>query len=159
VSTFSQAQHDLLLEPIKGYRVKKDQNGMSYLEGYEVIAHLNRVFDFDGWEQEVIDLVEVYDSKIHDDRRNRDGYFVCYRATVQLTVRGVTREDVGTGVAENQPSRAAAHDLAVKSAVTDGLKRAARTLGDQFGLSLYADGSLDALVKKTLPREPEKALQ
>lgn len=156
---FSQAQHDVLLEPIKPYRVKRDNKGMSYLEGYEVIAHLNRIFDFDGWDFEIIDLVEVYDSKVHDEKRDRDGYFVCYRATVQLTIKGVTREDVGTGEAPNQPDRAAAHDLAVKTAVTDGLKRAARTLGDQFGLSLYADGSLDALVKKTLPREPEKALQ
>jgi hypothetical protein len=49
-----------------------------------------------------------------------------------------------------QPDRAEAHALALTSAVSTGLKRAAINLGDQFGLSLYERGSRAAIVKGTL---------
>ena len=39
----------------------------------------------------------------------------------------------------NQASVGAAHDLAMKSAISQALKRCAANLGDQFGLSLYSD--------------------
>ena len=36
------------------------------------------------------------------------------------------------------------HDTALKGAVTDGLKRALRSFGDQFGNALYGDGNADS---------------
>jgi DNA repair and recombination protein RAD52 len=68
---------------------------------------------------------------------------VCYKATVQVLVHNenhsqdVSREDVGfgTGVAKNL---ADAHEGAAKEAVTDALKRALRSFGNQFGNSLYS---------------------
>ena len=40
--------------------------------------------------------------------------------------------------------------MAVKTAESDAFKRAAINLGDQFGLSLYNNGSLKPVVGRTL---------
>jgi hypothetical protein len=50
------------------------------------------------------------------------------------------------------PRRGEAHDMAIKTAESDGLKRAAINLGTQFGLSLYNDGTLKDVVGATLDR-------
>ena len=68
------------------------------------------------------------------------------------------KEDASTGSATNQPQRAAAHDLALKDAVSSAVKRAAKALGNQFGLSLYDDGSQRSVVGTSLaypPVEPD----
>lgn len=154
MAELSPRQREILLEPIKDYRVKTDNSGMSYLEGYEVIAHLSRIFGFENWDKHVTSLDLVFEES--QEKNNRVGWWVCYRCTVRLVINGgqIIKEDAGTGSAQNQPSRADAHDLAIKSAVTDALKRAAKDLGDQFGLSLYHKGSTDALVRKVIPYEP-----
>lgn len=150
----TQKQRDTLLAPVKADRVRQVQ-GMSHLEGYEVIAHLNRVFGFEGWDKEIEYSVVFEDDK--DGTRNR--WWVCYSAKCRLTIRDpegnvvAVKEDAATGSALNQPSRGDAHDLALKTAVTDALKRAAKDLGDQYGLSLYRKGSTDALVKVVIPYE------
>ncbi len=54
-------------------------------------------------------------------------------------------EDSGFGLASHQPVRGDAHDKALKTAVSDALKRAARDLGNQFGLSLYDKGALEVV--------------
>ena len=48
------------------------------------------------------------------------------------------------------PQRGEAHDMAVKTAESDAIKRAAINLGTQFGLSLYNNGDLKDVVKATL---------
>jgi recombination DNA repair RAD52 pathway protein len=48
------------------------------------------------------------------------------------------------------PRRGDAHDMAIKTAESDALKRAAINLGTQFGLSLYNDGSMHDVVIETL---------
>ena len=151
----TQKQRDTLLAPVKADRVRRDPNGMSYLEGYEVVAHLNRLFGFEGWDKYVQDLKLVFEDS--QDKNGRTGWYACYSCIVRLVIRDpdqvqqMVREDAGTGEAQNQPQRAAAHDLAIKTAVTDALKRCAKDLGDQFGLSLYRKGSTDALVKVVIP--------
>lgn len=151
----TEQQRKILLQSISKDRVKVDNKGMSYLEGYDIIAHLNRCFGFEGWDKHVTRLELVFEDS--EMKGARTGWWVCYRATVRLVVNGgeIVKEDVGTGSAENQPSRADAHDLAAKSAVTGALKRAAVDLGDQFGLSLYRKGSTDALVKRVIPYETD----
>jgi Rad52/22 family double-strand break repair protein len=64
----------------------------------------------------------------------------CRLPTIRDTYGSVVcvHEDAATGSAVNQPSRADAHDLALKSAASDALKRAAKDLGIQLGLSLTA---------------------
>jgi recombination DNA repair RAD52 pathway protein len=60
---------------------------------------------------------------------------------------------VATGTAKNQPSRADAHDLALKAAVSGAEKRAAKALGNQFGLSLYNNGTTKSVVSSSLAYE------
>lgn len=66
-------------------------------------------------------------------------------------------EDAATGYAQNQ-TRGEAHDLALKSAVSTALKRAATSLGDQFGLSLYA-GTTEPIVRGVLGWNPPAAAE
>ena len=144
------AQHDKLLEPLQGFRAKTKQGVYgTYLEAWDVIAQLNHIFGFNGWCKEVKELVCV--SSVEKGGK----YTVIYRATVQLTVRfedGTIKisEDSATCDGTNQVTLADAHDLAVKGAVSQALKRCAKDLGDQFGLSLYNEGSLDPVVGSTL---------
>jgi recombination DNA repair RAD52 pathway protein len=152
---FSTEQRELLLQPIRPHRVSQDGKGFSHVEAYEIIAHLNRVFGFEGWDKAVTNLELVFEEQT-TTRQNKPAWNVCYRATVRLTVRTPAdswmvkvAEDASTGEA-TQPSRADAHDLALKSAVSVALKRAAKDLGDQFGLSLYDHGSMQALVQKVV---------
>lgn len=140
------AQLKQLFAPLNPSRVKKLQGKFSYLEAWDVIAHLTRIFGPLGWNKRVQDVTLV-----HETENNSGRWTVCYRATVMLEVYGAdgfsykVSEDVATGEAINQPSRGEAHDLALKTAVSEALKRAAKDLGNQFGLSLYDDGSLNVV--------------
>ena len=151
---FNKQQLDQLFKEINPKRVA-ERKGMSYLETWDVIAHLNRIFGFEGWDKHVLDLTLIYESQ----REVKDTWDVAYRATVRLVVHdsdgfaGKTSEDAATGQAQNQPSRGDAHDLAVKSAVSDALKRCAKDLGNQFGLSLYDKGSTRSVVGRSLAYE------
>lgn len=50
----------------------------------------------------------------------------------------------------NLPDPGEAHDMAVKTAESDAFKRAAINLGDNFGLSLYNNGSVAPVVRATI---------
>jgi Rad52/22 family double-strand break repair protein len=149
------AQYRQLLKAINEARVLRLQ-GDEYLAAWDVQAHLTRIFGFGGWDDEDV----VPPTMIFEDFRQRRtskgepvvkheepvlGWWAAYKCTVKLTVRNpagghvATHTGDATGSADNQPDRAAAHDLAIKSAASIALKRAAIKLGDQFGLSLYAD--------------------
>ena len=71
--------------------------------------------------------------------KNAQRFDVCYRALVRLTIRDSAGKEVAhyengsTATAQNQ-TRGDAHDLAMKSAISLAVKRAAIALGDQFGL-------------------------
>lgn len=165
--TFSDRQRAILLEPIKPHRVSKDGKGFSHLEAFEVKAHLTRVFGFEGWDTRIDSLTCILDEAVEwttKEGQKRSGFDVAYLCALTLTLYGdglVAKEvsDAATDVASHQPTRADAHDLAVKSAVSGALKRCATSLGDQYGLSLYAKGSMEALVKRVIPYEekPDEA--
>lgn len=146
-------QVDVLLRPIKPGRVSQTQ-GQSYLESHDVIAHLNRIFGFDGWDSEIVKGPDL----IFEQERQPGKWDVLYQATVRITVKDsdgnvvCRHEGSATGDGQNQ-SRISAHDLALKSAESTAEKRAARKLGDQFGLSLYDKGSTDATVRRVLGHE------
>lgn len=154
-----------LLRGINPKRVGKDGKGFSHVEAYDIRAHLTRIFGFGRWGVKVTSLDLVFEGSQMLRRKNKQGqeygdpyeaWTVCYRATVELTVNApdgthlATYGDGATGEATNQPSRGDAHDLAMKTALSQALKRCAVNLGDNFGLSLYAKGSTAALVRKTL---------
>jgi recombination DNA repair RAD52 pathway protein len=155
------AQLEQLFRPVNPLRVKK-LKGNSYLETWDVAAHLTRIFGPMNWNTEVLSCDLVFETERtsvseHGEVAPTGKWDVCYRAVVRLTVQAGSawqgpslHEDVGTGTASNQPDRGSAHDQAVKTAVGDGLKRAARLLGNQFGLSLYDGGSVGTVVSSSL---------
>ena len=136
-------QLEQLYQPLNRSRIKS-RDGMSYLEAWDVIAHLTRIFGPLNWDKEVTDTELLYDTPVEWTTRAgaaKSGWDVGYRAAVRLTVRTPVgtkvSEDVAVGFAQHQPTHGEAHDLALKTAVSDALKRAAKDLGNQFGLSLY----------------------
>ncbi|SMC10077.1 Rad52/Rad22 family DNA repair protein [Nitratiruptor tergarcus] len=137
---FTDKQIQLLKYNLDGKRVKTRKQGniiLSYLEGHDIIDTANFILGFGNWSYKVTALDQV------SEETNQNGNIVIgYRAIVKVTVyniyrkASVTREDVGfgTGVAKEY---AMAHEGAGKEAVTDALKRAFRTFGNQFGNALY----------------------
>lgn len=138
------AQRAKLLSPVAKGRVHhREQAGMrvAYLETWDVRAHLCRIFGIGGWSGEVIDCALVFEDSVTSPQqsgRKSVMWTVAYRVTFRLMVAGATYTEVAVGTA-TMGNRGGAHDLAVKSAESDALKRAAVNLGSQFGLSLYSD--------------------
>lgn len=156
--SLSHDQVTQLLRPINPRRVGR-RDGMSHLEAYDVRAHLNRVLGFGEWSGDVLSMELLYEEPV-TLKNGKDGYSVGYRCTYRLTIHatGATYTESATGDGQMPAfKRADAHDFAIKTAESQALKRCAINLGDQFGLSLYNQGSLDALVGRTLnmPAEPE----
>lgn len=155
-------QVDTLLRPINPRRVLHAQ-GQSHVAAFDVIAHLSRVFGFGGWDKEIISLDLVHERHTEPEGKSQGRWWVTYRCVMRLTVRDpdgavlCRLEDAATGSAQNMPSPAEAHDFAVKNAVSYALKRCAKDLGDQFGLSLYNKGFTGQLVQATLVHPTDAA--
>ena len=112
----------------------------SYIEAHTVIDQANRIFGHGGWGYEPVGEVALREIDNVDEQTGEVKRVRAYSATVRLNVTGaLSRTDVGFhAVAEET---ADGHDTAYKAAVTDALKRALRSFGDQFGNSLYGDGN------------------
>lgn len=141
-------QYEQLLKPLNQARVaKRAQAGrqLSYLEAWDVKAHLIRIFGFGGWSWHVATAELAFEGE-------KEGKWnVGYKVIGTLTIHdlGCVYTEAAIGSA-TLPQRGEAHDMAVKTAESDAIKRAAINLGTQFGLSLYNDGSTNDVVKKTL---------
>lgn len=156
----SPAQVEQLLTPMQRERVRFLRN-QAHLEAWDIRRWLIRIFGFDGWDFRVLETALVYErvtytpgAKASDPEKPRAT--VVYRVTGQLSVKfndgtiGVW-EDGAAGDAVNQPSIGSAHDFALKTAMSQALKRCAVNLGDQFGLSLYNKGRpTDTVVTRVL---------
>jgi DNA repair and recombination protein RAD52 len=97
---------------------------------------LNEAFGYDGW------CLEVKNTTREESTKDDQGrHHVAYIATVRITHKrsGVFREDCGAGDAIDR-CLANATGNALKGAVTDAMKRAARHFGEKLGNSLYHDG-------------------
>ena len=146
----SDAQYEQLLKPLNPARVaKRSQAGrnLSYLEAWDVKAHLIRIFGFGKWSWEVRSADLAFESE-------KDGKWnVGYKVLGELIIHDLkciyTEASVGSATL---PQRGEAHDMAIKTAESDALKRAAINLGTQFGLSLYDNGSMKDVVGKTLDK-------
>ncbi len=112
---------------------------LSYLSGAYVIKRLNEVLGQGNWDYRIDDLKCVYEGKTTQTRG--EVFTTSYIAQVQLraTIDGkdVFFTDVGYGDGTDFKIPGKAHELAVKEAVTDGIKRAAKNLGISMGLGLY----------------------
>lgn len=137
---FNQEQLQLLNQELDSSRIKSRSKGninLSYLEGFDIIETANKVFGYGSWSYSIESL-----EYLSTEQNHNQNFVICYKAIVRVTVfdkehiQNISRSDVGTGtgIAKTQSE---AHEGATKEAVTDALKRALRSFGNQFGLSLY----------------------
>lgn len=129
--TFTPEREALLSETLKSSNVKQ-LKGNDYIEGWHAIAEANRIFGYGGWSYEIVQL----ESKSQHTNQNNT-MIIGYICRVRVTVDDVTREDVGFGTGMSKTDISACHEGASKEAVTDALKRALKSFGNQFGLALY----------------------
>lgn len=107
---------------------------LSYLSGFYVTKRLNEVFGSLGWSKEVLEIKEI-ENKV--SRGGKEMIFPAYLAKVRLTIlaaQPIIKEAYGYG---SDKSGLNAHELAIKEAVTDATKVAAKDLGMSLGLALY----------------------
>lgn len=109
---------------------------LSYLEGWYVIDRLNKVFGQGNWDYSTDKLDKTFEGEVNGK------FYVSYVATVSLNVTFPGNEtcrftDVGFGDGQDGKNPGKCHELAVKEAVTDGIKRCAKSLGMSTGLALY----------------------
>jgi len=137
---FTDKQIKALSYEVDKSRVKSRQKGnitLSYLEGFDIIDTANRIFGFGNWSYSISSL-----EKVSEELNQNQNHIICYKAVVKILVydlthsKHISREDVGfgTGIAK---TLADANEGGAKEAVTDALKRAMRSFGNQFGNSLY----------------------
>ena len=137
---FNKNQLASLNQELDSSRIKTREKGnvsLSYIEGFDVIDTANLIFGYGNWSYLISSLTQVSQEQNHNQN-----YVVCYKAVVKLIVKdenhtkSISRQDVGfgSGVAKALND---AHENAGKESVTDGLKRAMRSFGNQFGNSLY----------------------
>ena len=109
-----------------------------YLEGHAVIDQANRIFGYGGWGYDLVGDVTLRRIETVDAQTGEVKVDQGYSAPVRVTVAGaLPRTDLGVHpVAEDNFD---GHDTAMKGAVTDGLKRAFRSFGVQFGNGFYGD--------------------
>lgn len=145
-----------LLKPIDPNRVSKDGKGFAHVEAWDIRRTMNQIFGFGNWSADVhrMELVSEREVKSKDGRIR---WNVIYRA--QCVVRigdalgdGASYAEWAAGDATN-PTLADAHDQAIKTAESQAFKRCAVNLGDQFGLSLYKNGSIAASVGEIVGQE------
>jgi recombination DNA repair RAD52 pathway protein len=148
----NEKQYEQLLKPLNETRVAtRGQAGrqLAYLEAWDVKAHLIRIFGFGQWSADVLESTLAF-----EDKNEKGQWNVGYKVTLRLSIPALecTYTEAAVGSA-NLPQRGEAHDMAIKTAESDALKRAAINLGTQFGLSLYNSGSLRDVVVQTLDLE------
>lgn len=135
---------------------------LSYLEGWYVIDRLNKVFGPDAWSYDVTELRCVHEGKIAG-KYGESFFSVSYSATVALFVmfpdasqaKRITDVGFGNGTDKTDPGKP--HELATKEAVTDALKRCAKSLGMSLGLALYDKSQEHVEDEKPAPKAAAQA--
>ena len=107
---------------------------LSYVEGWWVIAQLNRIFP-EGWSYDASETREVYREK-GIGKNGKEAWNVAFAAKCRLEAGGVKIADVGHGTSRDVDLGKAV-ESAEKEAATDALKRCAKSLGNVLGLALY----------------------
>ena len=146
---FTQEQVEELKQPIDLQNVAERKTGwdqkVPFVESWKAIDEANRIFGFDGWSSETIQL----------DCVQSDEFCVTYIAKVRVTVGGIIKEGVGAGHGKGEKVNLGdKHESAVKEAESDARKRALMQFGYQFGLSLYDPKKAWKNAKKDRSAEP-----
>jgi DNA repair and recombination protein RAD52 len=142
---FTLEQKAALAAPLSRSNVKaRTQAGrqVSYVESWLAISEANRIFGFDGWSSETVEIkcVSERERRIGKEPNAKDGWGVSYTAKVRVVAFAgdslVVREGVGAGHGIDV-DLGQAHESAIKEAESDSRKRAFMTFGNPFGLALY----------------------
>lgn len=137
--SFTPEQNASLSAPLdRSVVAEREQGGkkLSYIEAWHAIAEANRIFGFDGWNRETVDLRQLGVPR-EVNGKMRVGYSAKVRITV-MTPTGslIVREGCGFGSGIDRDEDQA-HESALKEAESDAMKRALMTFGNPFGLALY----------------------
>lgn len=140
--SFDPTQIAELKKPLDPKHVKPPAPGKygDYIEGWRVIDEANRIFGFDGWARETVEMEELCRELL--ELQGKDGPYkqwrASYRAKVRITAGGIVREGTGCGSGSGKPEALGdVIESAIKEAETDAMKRALMTFGNPFGLALY----------------------
>ena len=147
--TFTPEQRAALDAPLHLQHVKsRSQAGrnLSYIEAWWAIAEANRIFGFDGWDRETVELIPLGEARMVGDK-----YRVGYRAKVRIRVGTIVREGCGFGSGIDKDADQA-HESALKEAESDAMKRALMTFGNPFGLALYDKAQANVTSAREPPR-------
>jgi DNA recombination protein Rad52 len=160
-STFTPEQVALMAAGLPREVVKQraqsygSQKKLSYVEGWWVIKEANRIFGFDRWDQELVEIRNVVEKPRKIGENKRDGWGVTYVAKVRITVNGIIREGIGSGHGIDV-DLGLAHESAIKEAATDAMKRAMITFGNAFGLALYDKDQRDVTDERASTLTPDQ---
>lgn len=153
---FSEEQKKALAAKLDRAHVReRSQAGrqLSYLEAWWCIAEANRIFGFDCWDRQTVDVRQLGDAREVDGK-----WRVAYMAKVRVTVTAgpahvIIREGCGYGSGIDR-DLGSAHESALKESESDAMKRALMTFGNPFGLALY-DKTQENV--ETAPPSPQDA--
>ena len=156
---FNKNQLTSLNQELDLNRIKTREKGninLSYIEGFDVIDTANLIFGYGNWSYLISSLTQVSQEQNHNQN-----FVVCYKAVVKLIVKddnhskSIFRQDVGFGTGVSK-TLADSHENAGKEAVTDALKRAMRSFGNQFGNSLYDKTKNHQANNESIPSKPQQ---
>lgn len=156
--TFTVDQKTALEAPLSATSVKqREQAGrkLSYIEGWHAIAEANRIFGFDGWDRETVEIKQLGEPREIDGKQR-----VSYMARVRITVRAgppIVRDGCGYGSGIDR-DLGQAHESALKEAETDAMKRALMTFGNPFGLALYDKSGDNIAPAQQAPKKSSAAV-
>lgn len=154
--TLTPEQIAALKAPLDRKHVKqRSQAGrqLSYIESWQAISEANRIFGFDGWNRETVDMIQLGEPRLVDGK-NRVAYMAKVRVNVYTSDRTITREGTGYGSGIDR-DLGQAHESAIKEAESDAMKRALMTFGNPFGLALYDKEQANvADIPASAPEEP-----
>ena len=96
---------------------------------------MNAIFGHGGWSSQI-----TMERNVLNEKDDRGRWNVGYLSTVKVTLlNGVSHEDCGSGEGIDN-NKVKAHEKAMKSAVTDAMKRASRHFGERLGKSSLENG-------------------
>lgn len=142
-----------LNQPLDPSRVKTREGPggktLSYVEGHDCVATANEIFGVGNWGYAVKEIQCIGFGKVKARDPNDPDEFIdeermMYYAVVELCIANCA-PITEAGFGSTRGDRPEHHEMAVKGAVTDGLKRCLKNYGEQFGLGLYGEGGVPAI--------------
>lgn len=135
-----------LRQPLDPSHVIAGEDGLSHLRHRYIRETLTDIFGPCGYDLTTLELTHLDRYRSRDEEHAQAPWWILYRAQVRLTVKAPNGDRLASydGAAVGSAfaaTTAQAHDWAMKAALSNALKHAAKDLGEQFGLTLYPDNN------------------